>query len=156
MDNPACFGRKLSADAVVIGHRIDFDMRFIAPYFETPPVRLDTLRWVRKIYPDMDDHKLSTCIFALGLPRSAGAHRVLADVMSAYYLCQHICERTGMTLPQLAERSKEPMQLATYPFGKHKGVPFHQVPKSYLRWASENLNDIDQDMKYTLALHLTK
>lgn len=152
--DPSCFGRKLDPNAVVIGHRIGFDMRFLAPYFESPPIELDTLRWVRKLYPDMDDHKLSTCIFALGLPRSAGAHRVLADVMSAYYLCQHICERTGMTLEQLAQASTEPMELKTYPFGKHKGTPFREVPKHYLRWARENMKDLDMDMSYTLNLLL--
>lgn len=153
--DPSCFGRKLDPNAVVIGHRIGFDMRFLAPYFETPPVELDTLRWVRKLYPDMDDHKLSTCIFALGLPRSAGAHRVLADVMSAYHLCKHICDRTGMTLEQLAQASSEPMELKVYPFGKHKGTPFREVPKSYLRWARENMKDLDMDMSYTLNLLLT-
>jgi DNA polymerase III epsilon subunit-like protein len=150
VNDPACFGRKLPADAIIVGHRIGFDMRFLAPYFEAPPVELDTLRWVRKLYPDMDDHKLSTCIFALGLPRSAGAHRVMADVMSAYHLCRHICDRTNMTLPELAAASAAPMELAIYPFGKHKGVPFRDVPKSYLRWARESMKDLDQDMSFTI------
>lgn len=154
VQDPSCHGKKLTAPAVVIGHRIDFDMRFLAPYFEEPPIRLCTLRWARKLYPEADDHKLSTLLFALALPRSAGAHRVLADVMSAYHLCKHICERTGMTLPQLAEASSQPMELLIYPFGKHKGTPFRQVPKSYLRWARENMKDLDMDMSYTLDLLL--
>lgn len=154
--DPSCHGKLFEAPATVIGHRIGFDMRFLAPYFEQPPIELCTLRWVRKLYPEMDDHKLSTCIFALALPRSAGAHRVLADVMSAYHLCKHICERTGMNLEQLAQASKEPMELLYYPFGKHKGEPFNQVPRSYLRWARENMKDLDMDMQYTLNRFLEK
>jgi exodeoxyribonuclease X len=153
-DDPSCYGKKLSSPSVVIGHRCGFDMRFIGPYFESAPLQIDTLRWVRKLYPDMDNHQLSTCIFALNLPRSAGAHRAMADVMSAYYLCQHICERTGLTLEQLAEASTQPMELAIYPFGKHKGEPFSSVPKSYLRWAKENMKDLDIDMSYTINLLL--
>lgn len=153
-DDPSCHGKLLDSPAVIIGHRIDFDMRFLAPYFATPPIRLCTLRWARKLYPDADDHKLSTLIFALNLPRSPGAHRVMADIWSAYYLCRHICERTHMTLPELAAASEQPMELAVYPFGKHKGTPFRQVPKSYLRWARENMKDLDIDMSYTLNLQL--
>lgn len=150
VDDPSCYGKKLPADSVIIGHRISFDMRFVAPYFEAPPTEVCTLRWARKLYPDADDHKLSTLIFALNLPRSTGAHRVLADVMSAYHLARHICDRTGMTLTQLAEASKSPMEILVMPFGKHKGAPFSTVPKSYLRWMKENMADLDQDMRYTI------
>lgn len=154
VDDPSCYGRKLPANAVVVGHRIGFDMRYVAPYFESPPTEVCTLRWARKLYPEADDHKLSTLIFALDLPRSAGAHRVLADVMSAYYLARHVCDRTGMTLPQLAAASEAPMEILIMPFGKHKGTPFKSMPKSYLRWMRENMKDLDMDMTYTIALHL--
>lgn len=153
-DDPSCYGSPLPDPAVVIGHRCGFDMRFISKHFRQTPRQIDTLRWVRKLYPDMDNHQLSTCIFALNLPRSAGAHRAMADVMSAYYLCQHVCERTGYTLEQLAQASEQPMELAYYPFGKHKGTPFSQVPKHYLGWALRELKDLDVDMLYTLRLHL--
>ena len=149
-EDPTCYGKKLAAPAVMIGHRCGFDMRFVAPYFEEPPLQLDTLRWARRLYPDSDNHQLSTLIFALNLPRSAGAHRAMADVMSAMHLCRHICERTGMTLPQLAEASQEPMEVRSVPFGKHKGTLFSQVPRSYLRWMRENMTDLDLDIVYTI------
>jgi DNA polymerase III epsilon subunit-like protein len=154
VQDPSCYGRMLPANAVIVGHRISFDMLRVGPYFESPPLEVCTLRWARKLYPDADDHKLSTLIFALDLPRSAGAHRVMADVMSAYHLAKHICDRTGMDLQQLAEASAAPMEMLVYPFGKHKGVPFSEVPKSYLRWAQENMKDLDLDMAYTIDLHI--
>lgn len=154
VDDPACYGKKLASPAVIVGHRCGFDLRFVAPHFEEPPEQIDTLRWVRRLYPDMESHTLSTCIFALDLPRSEGAHRAMADVMTAYHLCRHICDRTGMTLPQLAEASKEPMQLATISFGKHKGTPFKSAPSSYLRWMLGNMSDLDMDTRYTIQLFL--
>jgi exodeoxyribonuclease X len=154
VSDPTCYGKLLPDNGVIIGHRISFDMRFLAPYFRSPPQELCTLRWARKIYPHADDHKLSTLIYALDLPRSAGAHRVLADVMSAYHLCRHICERVGMTLPELAQASAAPMEIHTFPFGKHKGVAFSDVPHNYLKWAKREMKDLDQDMLYSIALHL--
>ena len=156
LEHEACHGKLLEAPAIIIGHRISFDMRFVAPYFAAPPQELCTLRWARKLYPHADDHKLSTLIFALDLPRSEGAHRVMADVWSAYYLCKHICDRTGMTLPELAAASAAPMLIATMPFGKHKGTPFTDMPKSYLRWMQENMKDLDDDMRFTIRTQLTK
>jgi exodeoxyribonuclease X len=155
-DEPACYGGLLPGPAVIIGHRISFDTHTVGPFIGGEFSELCTLRWVRRLYPDADDHKLTTMMFALGLPRPENAHRALSDVYSAMYLCKHICERTGMNLEQLAEASKEPFELATYPFGKHKSTPFKDVPKSYLRWARENMTDLDQDMKHTINLHLGK
>jgi len=154
VDDPSCYGKLLAGPAVIAGHRCGFDLRFVAPYFESQPTPIDTLRWVRKLYPDMETHTLSTCIYALDLPRSAGAHRALADVMSAYHLCKHICDRTGYTLQQLAEASLQPMEVQTVPFGKWKGTPFAKTPRSYLRWMSENMADLDMDTRYTLSLQL--
>lgn len=154
VSDPSCHGALLEAPSAIIGHRIGFDMRFVESYFAAPPQEVCTLRWVRKLYPYSDDHKLSTMIYALDLPRSEGAHRAMADVMSAYYLCRHICERTGMSLSELTEASKQPMEVLTMPFGKNKGQPFSSIPKSYLRWMRENMQDLDIDFKYTLSLFL--
>jgi DNA polymerase III epsilon subunit-like protein len=156
VEDPTCYGKLFPDNVVLIGHRISFDVRFLGPYFKSPPQELCTLRWARKLYPHADDHKLSTLIFALDLPRSAGAHRVLADVMSAYYLCRHICERTGMSLSELAQASAAPMAIHTFPFGKHKGETFDNVPRSYLKWAKREMKDLDQDMLYSIDLQLNK
>ena len=151
-----CYGGPLPGPAVVIGHRISFDTHTVGPYIDGGYTELCTLRWVRRLYPDADDHKLTTMMFALGLPRPENAHRALSDVYSAMYLCKHICERTGMSLAELAEASQQPFELAIYPFGKWKGTAFQDVPKSYLRWARENMKDLDQDMRFTIDLNLNK
>lgn len=155
-DAPGCYGRKIEGPVVLIGHRIGFDAHTIAPFIDGEVFELCTLRWVRRLYPEMDNHKLSTTMFALGLPRPENAHRVMSDVYSAMYLVQHICQVTRHSLRSLAEASQAPFELAKYPFGKHQGESFSNVPKSYLRWARDNLKDIDQDMQHTINLHLNR
>lgn len=155
VDDPSCYGRKLPGPLVMIGHRIGFDSHTIRPYVDGEVFELCTLRWARRLYPDADDHKLSTLAFSLGLPRPTNAHRVMGDVYTALYLVRHICERTGHTVRSLAEASQEPFELATFPFGKHKGTPFRSVPRSYLRWAQDNMKDLDQDMHHTIKLCLS-
>jgi len=152
--DPSCYGGLLEGPAALIGHRVSFDTHTIGPYVANGFEEVCTLRWVRKLYPHADDHKLSTLIFSLGLPRSLGAHRAMADVYSAMHLAKHICERTGMTLPQLVEASRAPMQILMMPFGKHKGEPFDSVPKSYLKWMLREMKDLDADMRYTINLAL--
>lgn len=156
VDDPACHGRKIEGPIVLIGHRISFDVRYIGPYIEDLRQELCTLRWARKLYPEADDHKLTTLMFALGLPRPQGAHRVMSDVYSALHLVKHICERTGATLRTLAEASADPMLIEIMPFGKHKGERFANVPKSYLRWMQDSMKDLDLDMRFTIDSALNK
>lgn len=148
--DPTCYGHKIEDPVVLIGHRISFDVRFLSPYFTNIQQEFCTLRWLRKIYPEMDNHQLSTAIFALNLPRSEGAHRVMADVMTAYHLAQHLCERTGMGLRQIAQASAEPMLMRKMPFGKHKDSLFSDVPPSYLKWMLREMKDLDMDIKHTI------
>lgn len=151
-----CYGGHIQGPAAVIGHRVSFDTHTVGPFITGGFTEVCTLRWARKLYPYSENHQLSTLIFSLDLPRSAGAHRALADVYSALYLTKHICDRTGMSLPELVEASKEPMEVLTVPFGKHKGSSFMDVPPSYLEWMLREMKDLDGDLKYSINLALQK
>ncbi len=145
------YGKRLQGPVCLIGHRVGFDRPAFEPFVDGELIELDTLRFVRWLYPDMDDHKLSTCIYALNLPRDSGiAHRVMADVLTAYHLTKHIAERLNMTLPELAARAQEPLPVHSLPFGKHKGQPLTEVPKSYLRWLVGSDMKLDSDYMHTI------
>ena len=149
-DVPGCYGKRLQGPVVLIGHRIGFDRPAFEPYVDGELFELDTLRYVRRLYLDMDDHKLATCVYALGLPRNFGeAHRVLNDVMWAYHLARHVAERMGLSLPQLVAHAQQPMRVVSLPFGKHRGEPIESVPRSYLAWARANMQ-LDQDTTFTI------
>ena len=154
--SPTCYGQKITGDPVVlIGHRVSFDRRFVEPFIDGPILECCTLRWVRSLYPYMEDHKLSTTKYALGLRKDAGdAHRVMADVWVTYDLLHHIMGRLSCTLPELVAKSQEPMMLTFMPFGKHKGQLFSEVPRSYLQWMQRELKDLDIDQAYTINYYL--
>lgn len=149
LDDPSCFGAPISDPMVLIGHRISFDHRFLKPYFTNIVQELCTLRWFRRLYPDLQNHQLNTSIYALDLPRSSGAHRVMGDVMTAYHLTKHLCDRTGLGLRELAVASAAPMLVTHMIMGKHKGELITEVPKSYLRWMIDKM-DMDSDLKFSV------
>lgn len=147
-DDPSCYGRRFTDPCVLIGHKISFDHRFVKDYFNLVDL-LDTLLWSRRLYSDMDNAKLTTMSYALGLPRPTDAHRVLSDCTTALHLVKHIAERTGLTLAQLVEASKEPRALPLCPFGKHAGKDWSEVPTPYLRWMKDAIKD-DLDIAFSV------
>lgn len=155
-DDPTCYGRKIQGPAIVVGHRISFDTHTMAPHIDGEIFEVCTLRWARRLYPHAGDHKLSTLMFELGLPRPQGAHRVMSDVYSAMYLVQHICERVGVDIVELARMSQQPFLVEVMPFGKNKGAAFKDVPRSYLAWMKREMKDLDIDIKHTLDHYLNK
>lgn len=153
MQHPQCYGRRITDPVVIIGHRIGFDSKRLAPYMPNIVQEICTLRWVRRLYPDSDNHQLSTMVYALGLPLSEGAHRAMADVMTAYHLVRHLCDRTGLSLRELAAASAEPFLVEFMSFGKHKDKRICDVDKGYLKWMLREM-DLDADLKYSVETAL--
>lgn len=74
-------------DYTVVGHNINFDVNFIydnAEYLKLPPFSndfVDTMRVSRRLYKNMENHKLSTLISYLGVGDTV-EHRALSDCIS--------------------------------------------------------------------------
>lgn len=153
-----CYGEPLKADRlVVIGHRVDFDLGFVRPYLEGEVLPICTLRWARQLWPDAEDHKLATLKYALNLRKDAGtAHRVMADVQVTYDLLRLILQMLNCSLDDLAERSQQPMLLQRMPFGKYKGEHPSTVDVGYWRWALNNMEHMDNDLRFTANYYLTE
>ena len=82
-----------------------------------------------------------------------GAHDALADVYGTLALIPYMMEAFGHeTAEQLFEDlSTFKVDMATYrmPFGKHKGCLVKDLPKSYLKWAKENM-DVNGELRAAL------
>lgn len=72
---------------IVVGHNVHFDVNFIYDYaegFELKPFSndlVDTLRLSRRLYPELQSHKLSALAAHFGMEPD-GEHRALADCVT--------------------------------------------------------------------------
>jgi exodeoxyribonuclease X len=136
-----------SDDVVLIAHNADFDKRYLG---RRMPIKrtLCTLRLARRVWPEMENHKLATLMYALNLTRGK-SHSADGDVETCLDLLRKIVEATGSTLPELVADAEAPIFISKMPFGKHKDVPLPSVDKSYIRWALSKLQ-LDRDLKWSL------
>ena len=74
-------------DYTLVGHNINFDVNFIydnAQYLELAPFSnnfIDTMRISRRLYKDLENHKLSTLVAYLAVADTV-EHRALSDCLS--------------------------------------------------------------------------
>lgn len=81
------------------------------------------------------------------------AHNALADVYMTLELIPHVMKFANvLTFPELVQWLATPLVdvNALWPFGKHKGTPIKDLPKSYVSWALENMSNLDADLKGAL------
>lgn len=145
-------GNKLgSLDAIFTAHNAPFDMRYLGPYIPEATPQMCTLRLARKLYPDVDNHKLGTLVYALGLDVDKSRfHSADGDMIILMSLLGKMTEDFGYTLWDLFEAANTPIQMTKMTFGKHKGVPLKDLPASYVSWLLK-LDNLDPDLRASLS-----
>lgn len=142
---------------VAVFHNRDYDTQFI----NVPGLVLCSLKIARHIYPDADYHKLQFLRYWLKLdvPEARGqmAHSALADCyVTAKLFAKELEELDGtktkevLDLAAVREWAERPVLQKKCNFGKHRGTPWGEVPKSYITWALGNMKDLDGDLLHTL------
>lgn len=145
-------GNKLgSVDAIFTAHNAPFDMRYLGPYLPDATPQMCTLRLARKLYPDVDNHKLGTLVYALGLDVDKSRfHSADGDMIILMSLLGKMTEDFGYTLWDLFEAANTPIQMTKMTFGKHKGTPLKDLPPSYVTWLLK-LDNLDPDLRASLG-----
>lgn len=138
----------LSGEVIIIGHNVQFDLRYIGPYVSDLRGQICTLRLARRFLPDAENHKLQTLMHLLGLQRR-GSHRADSDVFTTIGLLKHLSEVSGKTLPELHTAMLEHIKVEKMPFGKHKDTPLPALTASYRKWLLE-LDNLDPDLRKSL------
>lgn len=132
----------------VVGHNVQFDLRFVAGHLRGPITSVCTLRLARHLYPDAENHKLQTLRYLFGLEAGA-AHRAYGDTLLCLNFLRKVSDETGYGIEQLAELSAAPISVDKMPFGKHRGLPLGDLPKQYRNWLLDKA-DIDDDLRCSL------
>jgi exodeoxyribonuclease X len=108
----------------LVGHNIDFDWKVIG----SPDVkRICTLALARHVWPSIDSHTLSACIYNI-YPHSmardylARAHDAAADVLNTWRVLVSICSALNLQdWESVYERSELARIPIRFSFGKYKG-----------------------------------
>lgn len=157
-------GDELASQVVVIiAHNAAFDHKYLAPYCKDAK-KLCTLKLCRIAFPkDAEgqaegyqpppDHKLPTMMYYLQLTK-AGTHNALDDVHTCLQLLQACCNKLGVTLEEAYHLCNKPMIIKKMEFGKHKGKKLSELPKDYIVWALNNMENLDENLKHSLELEL--
>lgn len=137
-----------------IAHNAPFDFRYFGPHMHPDTKTFCTLRLARKLFPDLDSHKLQALKYSLDLPEVDGdAHRADADVEMLMNFVRYCVMHTGKTIFELAEFSNQAIEITEVKFGKHKGKALKDVPLDYWQWLFKQDN-VDPDLRASvLKLH---
>ncbi len=140
----------------LVAHNAAFDFSFLDNY--ATPV-LCTKRLAQKLWPDFPSHSNQYLRYrlALDVPECEGlpAHSALPDALVTAKLLAFELQALWTDLPSLIAWVNEPIIEKVCRFGKHKGTPWAEVPKSYLQWMLREIKDMDADQQATVNHYLT-
>ena len=163
-------------DNYMIIHNAPFDLGMLEKEgFVSRMQLIDTLRVAKHLLPDSDYHRLQYLRYSLELYKTEKAeadklgielkaHDALGDVLFLKMLLSKLRVLTKEKFP--GENEVEKMValtgtpvLITKPmrFGKHKGKTIQELAQSepgYLDWMLKNMQNLDEDNKYTINLAL--
>jgi len=138
---------------VPVAHFAEFDSKFLP---SLPKDWICTWRCARALWPEAPSHSNQTLRYWLpGVEALVGdkgfpTHRALADAWVTSFVFLEMLKLR--TIDELIAITKAPLLLKTVTFGKHNGLEWSQVPKSYLEWIVTC--DFDRDTLHTAHYHL--
>lgn len=118
---------------ILAAHNVAYDHPKVAAYLPENVKLLCTLKLAKRVFPDAEDHKLTTLKYQYDLGRGA-AHSAMGDVETGVNLLRLIAQETGMGLEELLPYQDTPLIYKTMPFGKFKDRPVTEVDRGWLTW----------------------
>lgn len=94
-------------------------------------IHLDSLAWARRYRPDLPKHSLQFLRETFEIAEN-NAHRALDDVIVLHQVFTALVG--DLTTEQIVQLLLTPNKMTHMPFGKHRGTPIKELPKSYVTW----------------------
>lgn len=159
----------------LIIHNAPFDIKMLEKEgFEVEMRVIDTLRVARHILPDEEAHRLQYFRYKMGLYKleqqeadSLGivvkAHDAIGDVLVLKLFLSKLKELVQAAYPKenpvekMLDLTNTPILVQTFRFGKHKGKALQEVAREdagYLRWMLTSMENLDDDMRYSINYYL--
>lgn len=182
-DKPACIETtaykrllELNTDEnYLIIHNAPFDIKMLEKEgFETKMRVIDTLRVARHILPDEEAHRLQYFRYKMELYKEeekeatalgivVKAHDAIGDVLVLKLLLSRLRIAVQEAYPdenpveKMVDLTNTPILVKSFRFGKHKGKELAEVAREdagYLRWMLSSMEDLDNDLRYSINHYL--
>jgi DNA polymerase-3 subunit epsilon len=111
---------------------------------------IDTYTIAIRNWPTMP-HKLAEFYSWYLEKEPLSAHDAAADCVMCGEILAKYLKDTGTDLLTLANELEQPKVLDVWPWGKVKGKPVSEVPKSYLQWCRSNFTEVHHDIEATIC-----
>ena len=158
-------------DNYMIIHNAPFDLGMLKKEgFDIQMKVIDTLRVAKHILPDEEAHRLQYFRYkfelykdeqkeadALGI--EVKAHDAIGDVLILKLLLSKLKVLVQTEFPdtnpveKMVELTSTPILVKTFRFGKHKGKTLEEVAREdagYMRWMLSSMDNLDEDLKYSI------
>jgi exodeoxyribonuclease X len=143
-------------------HNAKFEMDMlkqhgVMPLRDLPPF-LCTMKLAKQVYPTQRSYALGQLRYSLNLQldhtKAALSHRAQPDTYVTAVLLIQMLPQCSWDMEIVRNIGAGPAMHLSMPFGKHKGVPFAQVPIDYFTWLVNSTVRMDQDLRDAVEAHL--
>ncbi|MCF6308898.1 MAG: 3'-5' exonuclease [Sulfurimonas sp.] len=155
----------------MIIHNAPFDLGMLEKEgFNTQMKVIDTLRVAKHVLPDEDAHRLQYFRYKMDLYKEeqkeadaldivVKAHDAIGDVLILKLLLSKLKDEVASKFPgenpveKMVDLTNTPILITSFRFGKYKGKTLQEVAASdagYLRWMLTGMENLDEDMRYSI------
>ncbi len=162
-------------DNYLIIHNAPFDIKMLEKEgFETQMKVIDTLRVAKHVMPEEEAHRLQYFRYKMELYKEeqkeadalgieVKAHDAIGDVLVLKLFLSRLKKIVQEQFPnenpveKMVDLTNTPILVTAFRFGKHKGKTLQEVAHEdagYLRWMLKNMENLDEDMRYSINYYL--
>ena len=163
-------------DNYLIIHNAPFDLKMLEKEgFENKMQVIDTLRVAKHVLPDEEAHRLQYFRYKMELYKAeqkeadalgivVKAHDAIGDVLVLKLFLSKLKVAVSEMFPdanpveKMVTLTTTPILVKTFRFGKHKGKTLQEVAQEdagYLRWMLSSMENLDDDMRYSINYYLS-
>lgn len=156
----------------IIIHNASFDLGMLEKEgFVTNMKVIDTLRVAKHVMPDEEAHRLQYFRYKMELYKEeeqeakklgvvVKAHDAIGDVLVLKLFLTKLRETVQAAYPnenvveKMVDLTNTPILIKTFRFGKYKGKDLLDVAQSdsgYLRWMLTGMENLDEDLRYSIS-----
>ncbi len=158
-------------DNYLIIHNAPFDIKMLEKEgFKSQMRVIDTLRVAKHIFADEEAHRLQYFRYKMELYKEeqkeadalgvvVKAHDAIGDVLVLKLFLSKLKDEVAKQFPdenpveKMVALTNTPILIKIFKFGKYKDKTLEEVAKSdaaYLKWMLGNMENLDEDMRYSI------